>query len=64
MNLYRWVIMLVIGLLTAFVAVGIDISIEQLAGWKYKILKHRILFKHESTNQAMIKPYSRKLINN
>ncbi|XP_066926513.1 H(+)/Cl(-) exchange transporter 7-like [Clytia hemisphaerica] len=42
MNLYRWVIMLVIGLLTAFVAVGIDISIEQLAGWKYQIIKHQL----------------------
>lgn len=42
MNLYRWVIMLVIGVLTAMIAVSIDISIEQLAGWKYKIIKSRI----------------------
>lgn len=39
--------MLIIGLLTAFVAVGIDISIEQLAGWKYQIIKHRIFFKRK-----------------
>lgn len=34
--------MLVIGVLTATVAVGIDISIDQLAGWKYHLIKQRI----------------------
>eukprot|EP00794_Sanderia_malayensis_P009333 gene9333-10316_t len=39
MNLYRWFIMFVIGVGTALVAVSIDISIEQLADWKYSLIK-------------------------
>lgn len=42
MNLYRWVIMLIIGVLTALVAVGIDISIEELSSWKYKMIKRQL----------------------
>ena len=42
MNLYRWIIMLVVGVLTAMVAVGIDISIEELSYWKYKIIKQQL----------------------
>lgn len=43
MNLYRWFIMFVIGVGTAMIAVSIDISIEQLADWKYTLIKKRIL---------------------
>jgi len=42
MNMYRWIIMLCIGILTAVVAVGIDISIDQLAGWKYRLIKQQL----------------------
>ncbi|XP_057310873.1 H(+)/Cl(-) exchange transporter 7-like [Hydractinia symbiolongicarpus] len=42
MNIYRWLIMLIIGVLTATVAVSIDISIDKLAGWKYKIIKTQL----------------------
>ena len=39
MNLYRWFIMCMIGVLTAMIAVSIDISIEKLADWKYSLIK-------------------------
>eukprot|EP00112_Aurelia_sp_Birch-Aquarium-sp1_P015614 Seg3478.1 transcript_id=Seg3478.1/GoldUCD/mRNA.D3Y31 product="Chloride channel 7 alpha subunit" protein_id=Seg3478.1/GoldUCD/D3Y31 len=42
MNLYRWFIMFVIGVGTAMIAVSIDISIEQLADWKYTLIKKHL----------------------
>ena len=42
MNLFRWIIMLVIGILTAMVAVCIDICIDQMSDWKYKTIKSQL----------------------
>lgn len=41
-NLYRWIIMLLIGCTTALVAVGINILIEELWKWKYSIIKRQL----------------------
>ncbi|XP_019643781.1 PREDICTED: H(+)/Cl(-) exchange transporter 7-like [Branchiostoma belcheri] len=38
-NINRWVVMLMIGILTALVGVLIDIMVHQLAGLKYSLLK-------------------------
>jgi chloride channel 7 len=42
-NLARWMIFLLIGLLTALIACVIDITIEELSTNKYKLLKKCIL---------------------
>jgi len=42
-NLARWMIFLLIGMLTALIACIIDITIEELSSVKYKSLKHCIL---------------------
>lgn len=39
MNLYRWFIMFIIGVGTAVIAVAINISIEEMADWKYSFIK-------------------------
>uniref|UniRef100_T2MFU2 Chloride channel protein n=1 Tax=Hydra vulgaris TaxID=6087 RepID=T2MFU2_HYDVU len=38
-NIYRWIIMLMIGVLTALFAATIDISVDKLVSWKYRIIK-------------------------
>lgn len=40
----RWVICAMIGILTGLVACFIDIMVENLAGLKYKVVKDSILF--------------------
>jgi hypothetical protein len=43
-NLARWMIFLLIGMLTALIACVIDITIEELSLIKFKSLKHCILY--------------------
>jgi hypothetical protein len=38
----RWVIVFIIGVLTALIAAGIDISIDQLSAIKFKLVKSRV----------------------
>lgn len=43
-NLARWLIFLLIGMLTALIACVIDITVEELSHIKFKSLKHCILY--------------------
>ena len=43
-DINRWVVMLLIGIVTALIAVAIDICINLLASWKYSVIKNCILF--------------------
>jgi len=43
-NLARWLIFLLIGMLTALIACIIDITVEELSYIKFKNLKHCILY--------------------
>lgn len=48
MEIKRWVICALIGILTGLVACFIDIVVENLAGLKYRVIKDSILQKHWS----------------
>jgi len=45
-NLARWLIFLLIGMLTALIACIIDITVEELSHIKFKSLKHCILYSN------------------
>ena len=45
-NLARWLIFLLIGMLTALIACVIDITVEELSYIKFKSLKHCILYSN------------------
>lgn len=49
MEIKRWVICAMIGILTGLVACFIDIMVENLAGLKYKVVKDSILFGRDPT---------------
>lgn len=44
MEIKRWVICALIGILTGLVACFIDIVVENLAGLKYRLIKDSILY--------------------
>lgn len=46
MEIKRWVICAMIGILTGLVACFIDIVVENLAGLKYRVVKDSILTEH------------------
>lgn len=46
MEIKRWVICALIGILTGLVACFIDIVVENLAGLKYRVIKDSILQRH------------------
>ncbi|XP_069343223.1 H(+)/Cl(-) exchange transporter 7 isoform X2 [Eulemur rufifrons] len=48
----RWVICALIGILTGLVACFIDIVVENLAGLKYKVIKNRILYIDKFTEKG------------
>lgn len=49
MEIKRWVICALIGILTGLVACFIDIVVENLAGLKYRVIKDSILQRHSPT---------------
>lgn len=48
MEIKRWVICALIGILTGLVACFIDIVVENLAGLKYRVIKDSILQRHSA----------------
>ncbi|XP_028406766.1 H(+)/Cl(-) exchange transporter 7-like [Dendronephthya gigantea] len=55
-GLSRWVVMFLVGIMTALVAVFIDICIEELAKWKYNCL-HDYLEKYISEDVKILIPF-------